>query len=116
MATVEELEERVRKIENMLTLVSRGVLEQFDAKIRAAENHLTREIKREMEAVQEDLLRTSKLKSLREEIFELRETINTLRDTLDLDGSWVEIRRVGPRLDTMELRVSHIEKQLKKNK
>lgn len=116
MATIEELEERVRKIENMLTLVSRGVLEQFDTKIKAAENHLTREIKREMEVVQENLLRTSKLKSLREEIFELRETIKTPRETLNLDGTWPEFRWMVSRFDTMELRISHIEKQLKKNK
>ncbi len=44
MTTIEELEERVKKIENMLTLISRGVLEQFDTKIKAAEKNLTREI------------------------------------------------------------------------
>jgi polyhydroxyalkanoate synthesis regulator phasin len=116
MATIEELEERVRKIENMLTLISRGVLEQFDTKIKAAENHLMREIVRNMKVVQEDLLRTSKLKSLREEIFELREMVRGLRERLNLDGTWAEIRWVGSRLDTMELRVSYIEKQFKRNK
>ena len=34
MAAVEELEERVKKIENILTLISREVIEQFDMKIK----------------------------------------------------------------------------------
>ena len=90
MATVEELEERVKKIENIITLISREVIEQFDMKIKLAEGYLTREIDTKIklaevyftreidtkiEMAQKGIIEKSQIKSLIREAEEIKTNV-----------------------------------------
>jgi len=75
MATVEELEERVKKIENILALISREVIEQFDVKIKLAEVYFTREIDTKIEMAQKGIIEKSQIKSLIREAEEIKTNV-----------------------------------------
>jgi len=114
MATVEELEERVKKIENILTLISREVIEQFDVKIKLAESNLTREIDTKVEMAQKGIIEKSQIKSLIREAEEIKLMFKEIREKFDGYELREEVQEIRSIIKVLNLRVLHIEQYLKK--
>jgi len=114
MATVEEIEERVKKIENIVTLISREVIEQFDIKIKLAESYLNRETDNIIEMAQKGIIEKSQIKSLIREAEEIKQMFKEIRENFDPYELTKEIKEIRSVLRVLEFRVSHIEKQFKK--
>lgn len=114
MATVEELEERVKKIENILTLISREVIEQFDVKIKLAESNLTREIDTKVEMAQKGIIEKSQIKSLIREAEEIKLMFKEIREKFDGYELREEVQEIRSIIKVLNLRILHIEQYLKK--
>jgi hypothetical protein len=115
MATVEDLEERVKKIENILTLISREVIEQFDVKIKLAESNLTREIDTKVEMAQKGIIEKSQIKSLIREAEEIKLMFKEIREKFDGYELREEVQEIRSIIKVLNLRVLHIEQYLKKS-
>lgn len=115
MATVEELEERVKKIENILTLISREVIEQFDVKIKLAESNLTREIDTKVEMAQKGIIEKSQIKSLIREAEEIKLMFKEIREKFDRYELREEVQEIRSIIKVLNLRILHIEQYLKKS-
>jgi hypothetical protein len=129
MVTLEELEERVKKIENILTLISREVMDQFDTKIKSAEvnltreintkiklaeSYLTREINNKIEIEEKNIIEKSQIKSLIMEAEEIKQMFKEIKENFDPYDLTKEIKEIRSVLKVIDFRVSHIEKQFKK--